>query len=310
MIDRYQLKFSPYQRPFRQPVRTSHGIWRVREGIIIELSDSKGNIGEGEIAPLPWFGSETLEEALVYCQQLSPEISLEDIKSIPDNLPACQFAFESGWTNLNEPLNNEEESRNYSYLLPAGERALTKWREIVANSDSVLTFKWKIAVEPINQEIAIFQKLIQELPINVKLRLDANGGLNLAQARQWLNSTANHLDQVEFIEQPLPSSQFDLMCALQNAYPTPLALDESVANISDLVKCYRQGWQGVFVVKPAISGYPSLLKQIARENTLDLVFSSVFETEVGRQAVLRLARELIDRQYLIRERALGFGVDF
>jgi O-succinylbenzoate synthase len=310
MIDRYQLKFSPYQRPFRQPVRTSHGIWKVREGIIIELSDFKGNIGEGEIAPLPWFGSETLKEALVYCQQLSPEISLEDIKSIPDNLPACQFAFESAWTNLNEPLNNEEESRNYSYLLPAGERALTKWREIVANSESVLTFKWKIAVEPINQEIAIFQKLIQELPINVKLRLDANGGLNLAQARQWLETTANHLDQVEFIEQPLPSSQFDLMCALQNAYPTPLALDESVANTSDLVKCYRQGWQGVFVVKPAILGYPSLLKQIARENTLDLVFSSVFETEVGRQAVLCLARELIDRQYLIRERALGFGVYF
>jgi o-succinylbenzoate synthase len=310
MSDRYQLNFFPYQRPFRQPLHTNHGIWRVREGIIIEAIDSAGNIGKGEIAPLPWFGSETLEEALVFCQQLSPEISLEDINSIPHTLPACQFAFESAWTNLNEPSNNEEEPSNYSYLLPAGERALTKWQEIVANFESVLTFKWKIAVEPISQEIAIFQKLIQELPINVKLRLDANGGLDLAQARQWLEITATHIDRVEFIEQPLPSSQFDLMCALQNEYPTPLALDESVANMGDLVKCYRQGWQGVFVVKPAILGYPSLLRQIARENTLDLVFSSVFETEIGRQAVLRLARELIDRQYLVRERALGFGVDF
>ena len=316
MGDRYRLQFQVYQRPFRQPLHTSHGVWRVREGIIISIADSLGNIGKGEIAPLTWFGSETLSEAVAFCRSLSTSVSQKDITSIPDTLPACQFAFESAWTSLQAIVRPDEDDRswNYSYLLPAGTKALTAWQEISSNVDltdskSISTFKWKIGVEPITEEIAIFRQLIQVLPANAQLRLDANGGLNLAQARQWLATTAK-LDRVEFIEQPLPPSQLNLMFALQQDYPTPIALDESVANFKDLERCYRQGWQGIFVVKPAILGFPSRLCQFCRQNRLDLVFSSVFETEIGRQAVLRLARELTDKKYIIQNRPLGFGVDF
>jgi O-succinylbenzoate synthase len=81
-----RLEFRPYQRPFARVLSTSHGNWEVREGIILRLTDENRRIGWGEIAPIPWFGSETLEQAKEFCQQLPPEITATDIFSIPDEL--------------------------------------------------------------------------------------------------------------------------------------------------------------------------------------------------------------------------------
>ncbi len=304
----YQLKFSPYQRPFCHPLHTSHGIWRVREGIIITITDALNRTGRGEIAPLPWFGSETTAEAIQFCRQLDKAVTKADLADIPDRLPACQFAFESALTDLANNSNEQKkyQSLNYAYLLPAGEKALTAWQTITTKNDyrdSEITFKGKIGAHSFTKEIEIGQKLLQLLPPNAKLRLDANGGLNLQQAEQWLQlAEQNH--KVEFIEQPLPPQQFAEMLALSKDYPTPLALDESVANLQQLEECVRQGWQGIFVIKAAIAGKPSRLRQFCQQHSLDLVFSSVFETEIGRQAALELAVELGNPH-----RAVGFGVD-
>ncbi|MEJ1936319.1 o-succinylbenzoate synthase, partial [Nostoc sp. NIES-2111] len=107
----YQLEFRPIARKFLRSLVTSHGTWEVREAIILSLTDTNANIGWGEIAPISWFGSETLEQALNFCRQLPKEITKEIIYSIPDDLPACQFGFESAlealstgdWTSPSSP---------------------------------------------------------------------------------------------------------------------------------------------------------------------------------------------------------------
>ena len=304
----YRLKFHSYQCPFRRPLHTNHGIWRVREGIIIEITDSINHKGKGEIAPLPWFGSETIAEALQFCRQLGNSLTELDIANIPDSLPACQFAFESALTDLKNQHREKQkyQSLNYAHLLPAGESALTTWQEIATENnyrDSNITFKWKIGVHPLNIEITLGQKLLELLPPNAKLRLDANGGLDIQQTKRWLQ-LAEKNNKIEFIEQPLPPQQFAEMLALSEDYSTPLALDESVANLNQLEQSVHKGWQGIFVIKAAIAGKPSRLRQFCRQNSLDLVFSSVFETEIGRQAALELALELGNPH-----RAVGFGID-
>lgn len=299
----YRFKFIPYQRSFKRPLHTSHGIWRVREGIIIELTDARNQIGKGEIAPLSWFGSETLAEASEFCRQLGNSVTESDIVSISDRLPACQFAFESALTDLKHQHREQTEysSLNYAYLLPAGEAALNTWQTLSIHPED--TFKWKIGVHPFTEEIKISQKLLQLLPSQAKLRLDANGGLTIQQAKQWLE-LAKQNKKIEFIEQPLPPDQFAQMLALSRDYSTPIALDESVANISQLEESVAKGWQGVFVIKAAIAGKPSRLRHFCQQHHLDLVFSSVFETEIGRQAALELALELGNPN-----RAVGFGIN-
>ncbi len=103
----YHLQFRPYQRRFQQPLITSHGEWKVREGIILNLTDKTGKVGLGEIAPIPWFGSETLAEALSFCQELPSEITATDIFSISNKLPACQFGFESAWWGMENGASQE-----------------------------------------------------------------------------------------------------------------------------------------------------------------------------------------------------------
>ena len=120
--------------------------------------------------PLSWFGSETLEQALDFCRQLPNEITAETIFSIPATLPACQFGFESARESPSAPP-----PLQYSSLLPAGEAALHQWQTLWIQG--YRTFKWKIGVATIQEELKVFHQLIQVLPPSAQLRLDANGGL-------------------------------------------------------------------------------------------------------------------------------------
>ncbi|MGK7946439.1 MAG: o-succinylbenzoate synthase [Microcystaceae cyanobacterium] len=298
----YQLTFKPYQREFIRPVKTYHGDWKIREGIIIHLTDEKGKEGWGEIAPIPWFGSESLIDALNFCHSLPTLITQKQILSIPEHLPACQFGFESAlnFAHLSE-INN-----TYCYLLPTGKEALQQWQNIYdekINSDKIVTFKWKIALDSPQIELNLWQQLMNELPSSVKLRLDANGGLSLDGAKLWL--TALDRDKrVEFLEQPLPKSEFQSMLSLSRKYQTPIALDESVSSLAQLEQCHQEGWQGIYVIKAPIMGYPSKLINILRNYALDCVFSSVFETEIGRNAALNIVNAVG-----APKRALGFGVN-
>jgi O-succinylbenzoate synthase len=304
----YQFAFRPYQQQFKRPLKTHHGTWAVREGIILRFIDENKRVSWGEIAPIPWFGSETLAQALDFCQQLPSKITEETIFSIPSELPACQFGFESAreWGRENwelgignGKLENPKSKIEFSCLLPAGEAALECWQ--IPWERGYRTFKWKIGVASIADEMAIFERLVQVLPKTARLRLDANGGLTRQDAEQWLKVGQGW---VEFLEQPLPPEELDAMLEMSDRYSTPIALDESVATIDRLEKCYEKGWRGIFVIKAAIAGSPQRLRQFCREHQPDLVFSSVFETEIGRQAALQLAAELSSPT-----RAIGFGVD-
>ena len=298
----YQFAFRPYQHPFRQPLITSHGIWKVREGIIIRLTDNVGRVGWGEIAPLPWFGSETLTEAVAFCRHLDEKVTEEIIAAIPPQLSASQFAFESALFSLSPRLPVSPSPRQgYSHLLPTGEVALTAWK--VAWDKGGRTFKWKIGVSAIEEEIKLCEKLVRILPTGGKLRLDANGGLSWDEANDWLK-ICDRLGIVEFVEQPLAPQQLDLMLELSGKYSTPVALDESVATLVQLQECYQRGWRGIFIIKAAIAGSPQRLRQFCRQYQIDAVFSSVFETSIGRKAALCLAAELSHPN-----RALGFGVN-
>lgn len=274
-----RFEFRTYQRRFRQPLKTHYGEWAIREGILIRLDDRFG-----EITPLEWFGSESMADAIEFCQSAPKEIDLDWIQQIP--FPACQFGFESALhSGQFKPIAHSaliSDVRNWRSLWNQGYR----------------TFKLKIAIAPIETEIATVKALLDELPKEANLRLDANMGLNASETHQWLELC--DYGNIEFIEQLMRMDQFETMLKLSQQYRTAIALDESVANLAQLQDCYDRGWRGIFVIKPAIAGFPSKLRQFCQEHQLDTVFSTVFETAIGRNAGLRLAAELSDR-------AVGYG---
>jgi o-succinylbenzoate synthase len=283
MTNNYLFSFGRYQRPFLYPLQTAHGQWSVREGLIIQLIDQAGSKYWGEIAPIPWFGSESLAEAIEFCTSLGDSVSWP--VEIPDQLPATQFAFSAAIPYGYEPLEPVMEDVAWSFLLPAGEKVLETWQRPWALGHR--TFKWKIGVAGVAEELAIFDRLRAALPIDAKLRLDANAGLSYEDACTWLSSLP--LNAVEFLEQPVAS--LTKMLRLAERFEMPLAVDELVSNLGRLRDCYDQGWRGIYVIKPCIAGSLGTLTDFIQKHQLDVVLSSSLESSIGQRAILRWAAE-------------------
>jgi O-succinylbenzoate synthase len=161
-----------------------------------------------------------------------------------------------------------------------------------------------VGVGDIADELSLLDDVCGALPEGAKLRLDANGALDRRKAERWLERCAEC--PVEFLEQPVAAEArgaADLLLGLAGDFPTPVALDESVAGDDDVERWIGAGWPGVFVVKPSLLG--DVNRTLARLETAraNVVFSSALETAVGARAALRVAFG-----WRGERRAVGFGV--
>lgn len=293
----YGFDFFPYQYSFSQPVVTAHGTWTDRQGLIIQLRHPHGPIAQGEIAPIPWFGTENLTEATNFCQSLNGNITSAQIAAIGDRLPCCQFALGSAEGELGREIVCPR-NLDYCQLLPTGEPALTYLGQIKQLKKlSPKTFKWKIGVQDFETEKQLCEQILAKLPAQTTLRLDANGGLTSTIAQRWLSwldrqgQNKNYSVLVEYVEQPLPPQEIKTMVQLSQDFLTPIALDETIASYSQLRQVYDQGWPGFYILKGAILGDPRRLNRWLAQHPGKMIFSSVFETAIARRQVLKLAQQ-------------------
>jgi O-succinylbenzoate synthase len=293
----YRFSLKTYRRPLRAPLRTAHGLWAEREGLIVRLEDGAGTVGYGEIAPLPWFGTETLAEAAEVCGKFGTTVEGEVLDAVPVRFGCVRFALAQARL---QPAQVTASTRlPVAGLLPAGRAALAA---LPAKLEAgYLSFKWKVAVGAVDDELGIFDDLLAALPAYAKLRLDANGGWDRRQAAKWLERCAER--PVEFVEQPVKPGDEAALLGLAADYPVTLALDESVTDLAAARRWQGKGWGGVFVMKPALTGPLEELVTWAADTKADVVLSSAIETALGRAAILRVA--LTEP---LTKRALGFGV--
>jgi O-succinylbenzoate synthase len=280
----YAMWFRRYSLPFRQPVRTAHGAWARREGVVVRLSDHRGATGLGEAAPIPWFGTETAGEAAAACARLGARVSREQIEAIPERLGCLRFALASaraecaaagaaaaaggavaGGVGVSGFEGGRDVCMMVAALLPAGRAAPgVAARRAEAGFRS---FKWKVGAADAGDEWALLDDVLAALPAGARLRLDANGAWDRRTAERWLGRCAG-LPVVEFVEQPVAaappaeretgagarSRAMDLLLGLAGDFPVPLALDEAVAGARDVSRWLDAGWPGLFVLKPALLG--------------------------------------------------------
>ena len=338
---RFRFQFRRYGLPFRSAVRTAHGPWSTREGIIVRLEDvsegGTGAVGFGEAAPIPWFGTETADEAETGCRGIGEWIEETALEAVPKNLACLRNALASAWRQIQAQTSEAAPavaSVGVAALLPAGRAALALIEPKAEIGFRV--FKGKVGVADLADELALLDDVCAALPTGAKLRLDANGAWDRRKAERWLERCADR--PVEFVEQPcfaeasqgtaLQRRMDDVLLGLAGDYPTPLALDESLVGESDLERWIGAGWPGVYVVKPSLFGDVSAAMARLEKAKANVVFSSALETAVGAKAALQVAfawrepagevrpaREAAPGETVVNEkakvlprRALGFGV--
>jgi O-succinylbenzoate synthase len=283
-----RISFKTYQRRFLKPLRTAQGEWSLREGIIVRMEQQE-RIDYGEVAPIADFGSETLSAAREWLQRCGPGAGWPESAEWAQ-LPCCGFALSAA--DLPAAA-----LRTYAVagLLPAGAAVLARAVAQVAAGFRVL--KWKIGVEPLARELELLGQLMQQLPPQVRLRLDANGGLCPAELTLWLAALAAYGARVEYLEQPLPVGQEPEMARQMQASGVAIALDESLNG--PLAHFWLADWSGPLVVKPALMGrLPEQVERL-RPVAARVVLSSVFETRIGLEGALRLADQLPHLNYAI-----------
>ncbi len=331
------LQFRRYRLPLRTSVRTAHEVWVERTGILLRLTDEQGRCGFGEIAPIPAFGTETVEQAEAAVRSLGEWPSDEQLGNVPKTLGCVRHALAAAREQLtpnhtdDAPENTtarpdttvetgtavgaeqaRPEARKYlpiAALLPAGRAALESVAQRAEAGFRV--FKWKVGVADFADELALLDDVCAALPKGGRLRLDANGAWDRRQAERWLERCADR--PIEFVEQPCfaPKSvgeapwrrAEDLLLGLAHDFPTPIALDESLVGDADIERWLGTGWPGWFVLKPTLLGDAREVVAGLAATAANVVFSSALETGVGAQHALRIAFA-----WPGDAKALGFGV--
>jgi O-succinylbenzoate synthase len=300
---RYRFQFRRYRLPFRMTVRTAHGPWGEREGVIVRLEDESGNAGLGEAAPIPWFGTETVDDVENGCRTLGEWVDADVLGDVPDNLGCLRNAIGVARADLAGTCQTPETpDLGVAALLPAGKAALS---DLPPKADAGFrVFKWKVGVGEVDEEMGWLDELCSALPEGGNLRLDANGAWDRRRASRWLERCSER--PVEFVEQPVAADSRgaeDVLLGLAADFPTPIGLDESLVLDGHVERWIGLGWPGIYVIKPSLLSNPVVALDRLAAAKSEVVFSSALETGLGARAAMRLALSWTGSR-----KALGFGV--
>jgi O-succinylbenzoate synthase len=300
---RFHFQFRRYRLPFQRVVRTAHGPWGEREGVLVRIENEASQVGYGEAAPIPWFGTETVDDVETGCRALGEWIEAETLDAVPEQLGCLRNALSIARTELMGRAELADvPDLGVAALLPAGRAALA---ELLPKGDAGFrVFKWKVGVGDVDAELGWLDDLCGALPDGAKLRLDANGAWDSRRAARWLERCAER--PIEFVEQPIASDARgaeDLLLGLAGDFPTPIAIDESLVLDGDVERWLGVGWPGVYILKPSLLSNPTAALERLSAAKANVVFSSALETAVGAKSALRLAFRWKGTRH-----AIGFGV--
>jgi len=293
-----------YARPFLKPLSTAHGVWMVREGFIIK-AECEEWVNYSEVAPIPEFGTETLEAAENFlCSMMGGSDSINNPKWLAAH-PACAFGISCA--SRRPPKVKNSCDYRVAALLPSGPKALDLVQSKI--EEGYTTLKWKIGVYAAAEEQAWFSELAGQLGSKCKLRLDANGGLDEHLLRKWIHFLEPYRDQIDFFEQPMAVGNEQIMAEIMMDSGIPIALDESLNGPDGVQWLDPEKWEGPFVVKALLMGdWGQLLRKLDAVSER-VVFSSVFETGIGLENAFSLTDQLCRVNKDLAETLMPFGYD-
>lgn len=194
--------------------------------------------------------------------------------------------------------------RAYSGLPTSITIGIKSMTETLAEAKEYVDFGFKIIKLKIGnnleEDIAIFSKLREQVGPNIKIRVDANQGYNVADLQLFAKKT-KALD-VEFYEQPFPPKQLEMMHQLPEAIRKVCAADEDLHDAVDAMKLAQLPHAyGIYNVKlMKCGGVQEALKiaDIAQRHGIDLMWGCNDESIISITAALHVALSNPATRYL------------
>ncbi len=300
-----RIRFIPYQCPLSTPLYAGGNVIAQRSGFLVALHATDNAVGLGEVAPLPKFGTETLEEAHSALIGLSTANTLpeppHDVSAISNWLasagvdahftPAVSFALECATASII----SRRASIEFPDLLKSGsprsvecnalisgatDEAIAEQAESAVNQGT-RALKVKVGGRAPHLDAAVIRKLRRRYP-GVVLRADANGSWDATQAEEFCKEVADI--GLDYLEDPVSHVNPYTLKHIRARYGVRFAIDDSVRDdVWRETRMKNRAFQ-VLIVKPSIMGLwtrSTRLITLARELDMQVVVTSLLETSVG-----------------------------
>lgn len=263
-------EFKFISRKFVKPHISSTVTWARRDSVVLREKIESGLFAYGEIAPVPEFPNQSNINDII--QDAEKWVHNHDLNPPSSLLPALS-CMESGiWDDIDS-----------SKCKKIG-NSIISTSNIVSSSK---TLKRKIGIFPIAEEIKGVKRWLSGLPDYCVVRLDANGSLSIDDLKRWIDEMSGE-SSIQYIEQPLKDALRDELFALAEDSQVPLAIDETIVAMGDPYFAADAGWGGFYIIKPTLLKDWSKTIKFTKANPRKTVFSTVFESPFGYEALLRV----------------------
>jgi len=278
-----------------RPLKNSKRRYVNREGFFITLSLDTYK-GLGEVAPLPGFSTESLDESLWAIEQLIKTLKkgsnykskelFELFKLFRNDTPCLNFALDIALCDILSQIKK----------VPIGQHInknfLNKINFSSMNKSSIKEnniIKVKFGIDDIKSEINHLKKIQSNLPNNVCYRVDANNAYNVKDAIYLLNELKEF--NVEYVEEPLSNMSIDNLKKIKKISSLNIALDESIIanNYKELIS---SGLIKYVIFKASLFGSIEKIQKLNQylvSHDVNLVLSSALHSPIGNMSNIHVA---------------------
>lgn len=275
------FSFHPYTIPL------SNG--SLRHGILINITDERGNSAWGEVAPLPKWSQETLEEAIDQLVEKKQSIidsdwvdasqALKRIEQL-ELFPSVEFGLESALLSLLSPMS--EHPISVSALLMGSPKEILEQAHL-RHLEGYTSAKLKVS----NLSFTEAGALISQLKNQFRLRIDVNKAWKTEESLKFFEQFP--LGTFDYVEEPFQNSN-DLPL-----FPHPLGIDESFPQCLNLKQLDSLPMLKALIYKPTIQGGMRgclFLREWTAIRGIKLILGGSFESDLGLAHIASMAYRL------------------
>lgn len=253
-----------------------------REGVIVKLSEGERS-GWGEIAPLPGFSLETVEQATEVAL-LQVQNWCEGNELSESGLASVDFGLSCALAELCGMLCMEGNYNTVPLCYGDPDELMLKLSGLPGRKVA----KMKVGLYEAVRDGLVVSTLLEAVP-DLFLRLDANRSWTLNKAEAFAKYVPVELrERIEFLEEPCKTRQASLQFAQQSGIA--IAWDESVREPGFQVEPDEA--VSAIIIKPTLTGSLAVCRRLveqAHQAGLMVVISSGIETSLGLNQLAQLA---------------------
>ena len=301
MITSAQFNF--FQHKLKSPLRIKDRLIEEKPGYFLHLTDSKKNVGVGELSPLVGLSKKELPELKKEMDQVLKELidkpfNLKNLDfkkpyfnlfQIQNRDPNILFCIEGAILSLLETTNPKILKQffkisDFNISVPLNGLLINEDLEktmMGVEKEGLNDLKIKVGRNSINEELKLIWEIYRQTAGKLNLRLDANQNFDLEDYAFFSKNLPPKA--IEYIEDPVKEIEL-----IGPELKTPIALDESLIKYKNLDSPLITTW----VIKPSLIGGFSKAIELIEEGAkrdIKVVISSAFESNLSLRYLALLA---------------------